>query len=82
METAAIAIISFISGGFLTALIFIFGWSNKITTIIDNQKALTEAIDHLKAKLDSHISAPPTSCPMHTGILIDVDRLKNKVGIQ
>jgi hypothetical protein len=89
METFLISLASFACGGFLTAMGFIYGWSNKITTIIDNQKvqtdnqkAITESLAELKKNFYNHVSTPQPQCPMHTGVLMDVDRLKNKVGIQ
>ena len=81
METFLIALASFAGGGFLTALGFIFGWSNKITTLVDGQKSLGRSIDELRDQLKAHIAEPEKTCPMHTGILIDIDRLKTKAGI-
>jgi len=78
ITSAGIAIIGFLSGSLLTALGFIFGWSNKVTTLLNNQETMNKSITELKKNLDAHIAQPPT-CLMHTGILIDVDRLKDRV---
>ncbi len=81
METFLIATASFLGGGFLTSLVFIFGWSNKVTKIIDNQDTMVDAIKELKAKLEAHIVLPQSACPMHTSILMDIDRLKHKAEV-
>jgi hypothetical protein len=67
-----IGVASFFGGCFLTAVGFIFGFSNKVSVM---QTTLNE----LKNSFEQHIETAPT-CRYHTDIKADIAVLKSKAG--
>jgi hypothetical protein len=55
-------------GGLFTALVFVFTFSNKITSIETRQKSMKET-------LDKHVETPVSVCPMHLQTVTDVNTL-------
>jgi len=70
--TVLIALLSLCFGGLLTALIFIFGYSNKMA-------ALTTIVSSLVKSFDEHIKQPQSTCTLHSEMYADVKTLKSDV---
>jgi hypothetical protein len=80
METSLIALVSFLFGSLITAIGFIFGFSNKISVM---QSTLNELGNSFK----SHLSTKQPVCPEHVEIQMGAARrdvmlseLKSEVG--
>ncbi len=62
-----------LGGGFLTAVLFVVGYSNKIAT-------MSTKLDGLTVALNTHISAPQVTCTLHQSLSESVAILKNASG--
>ncbi len=66
------ALASFLGGGFLTAIIFVVGYTNKITALSTKVEALTIA-------LNAHVTSTTPMCSAHQQISERLAVLKAKV---
>lgn len=64
-DTVMISLISFLSGGFLTAVGFVVGYSNRLTRVEDKIDAISKAV--------------PGQCPLHTSLEKRIDELKKEL---
>jgi hypothetical protein len=71
-QTALISVASFLLGAFLTAMGFIFGFSNKISVMAHD---MTE----LKIDFKKHIDAVQPVCPLHMEMQIKATTRENKI---
>ncbi len=62
---------AFLGGGFLTALLFVVGYSNKLT-------ALSKDVENLTNALKDHTSAQSGVCSLHASLSEDVAILKSQ----
>ncbi len=62
---------SFLGGGLITALLFVVGYTNKLT-------AMSTKLDVLARDLEHHLETPTTCCPFHEALSENVAVLKSK----
>ncbi len=62
---------AFLGGGFLTSLLFVVGYSNKLT-------ALSKDVENLTKALKDHTSAQSGVCALHAALSEDVAILKSR----
>jgi len=63
-DVALVALSSFFGGGFLTALGFVLGYSNRLTRVEDAVKSLADKV--------------PGQCPLHAITEKRIDRLEHE----
>ncbi len=71
-------IASALGGGLFTSLVFVFGFSNKISKMAAQLDAFTEDIKTTKERLGKHLENTPT-CSQHAGVEVRCDNLESKV---
>ncbi len=71
MELVLTAISSFLGGSLITCMVFVFGFSNKVT-------AMSTSLESVCKRFDEHLVSPP-QCLFHQKLETDVAVLKSEL---